>query len=182
MSFEPVERRGITEPRLWTPPLRELTPETSYGYDVIDFANDVLQMPLTPWQEWLVIHAGELLPDGRPRFRRVLAMVARQNGKTHLLRVLTPYWMYVEGWPLILGMSASRALAKETWDLVTQTISEVDVLKADRRRAVSAADSEVIELTNASQYKFAASTRRGGRAKSIDRLILDEVRELRNFE
>src|SRR5690606_21128699 len=106
----------------------------------------------------------------------------RQNGKTHLLRVLTLYWMYVEGWPLILGMSASRSLAKETWDLVNQTITGVEVLRAEHRRTVFAADSEVIELTNGSQYKFAASNRRGGRGKSIDRLILDEVRELRNFE
>src|SRR5690606_9666580 len=182
MNCAPDDRLGITEPRLWTPPLRELTPETSYGFDVIDFANDVLEMPLTPWQEWLVIHAGELLPDGRPRFRRVLAMVARQNGKTHLLRVLTLYWMYSEGWPLILGMSASRSLAKETWDLVNQTITEVEVLKAEHKRTVFAADSEVIELTNGSQYKFAAANRRGGRGKTIDRLIMDEVRELRNFE
>src|SRR5690606_37648469 len=149
---------------------------------IFDFANDVLEMPLTPWQEWLVIHAGELLPDGRPRFRRVLAMVARQNGKTHLLRVLTLYWQYVEGWPLILGMSASRSLAKETWDLDNQTITEVEVLKAEHKRTVFAADSEVIELTNGSQYKFAAANRRGGRGKTIDRLIMDEVRELRSFE
>src|SRR5690606_18580935 len=115
-SSEPVERHGRTVPRLWTPPLRELTPDTSYGFDVIDFARDVLQMPLTPWQEWLVVHMGELLEDGRPRFRRVLAMVARQNGKTHLLRVLTLYWMFIEAHPLIIGMSASRSLAKASWD------------------------------------------------------------------
>src|SRR5690606_13179982 len=42
--------------------------------------------------------------------------------------------------------------------------------------------SEVIELTNGSQYKFAAANRRGGRGKTIDRLIMDEVRELRSFE
>src|SRR3546814_149132 len=87
---------GRTEPRLWTPPLRELTPETSYGYDVIDFARDVLGEPLDPWEEWLVTHAGELLDDGRPRFRTVLAIVARQQGKSHVLRVLILFWLFVE--------------------------------------------------------------------------------------
>ena len=78
---------GSITPRLWTRPLRELTPQTSYGYAVIYFAAVVLGRPLDPWQQWLVIHLGELLPDGLPRFRKVLVVVARQNGKT-LLDVL----------------------------------------------------------------------------------------------
>src|ERR1700742_2146374 len=83
----PVPLGSIT-PRLWTRPLRRLTPQTSYGFRVIWFAAVVLGQPLDPWQQWLVIHLGELLPDGRPRFRRVLVLVARQNGKTHLCKVL----------------------------------------------------------------------------------------------
>jgi phage terminase large subunit-like protein len=69
--------------------LRELTPATSYGFEVIDFARDVLEHPLLPWQEFAVIHGGELLPDGRPRFRIVLLLVSRQNGKTELPVVLS---------------------------------------------------------------------------------------------
>ena len=181
-SSEPVERHGRTVPRLWTPPLRELTPDTSYGFDVIDFARDVLQMPLTPWQEWLVVHMGELLEDGRPRFRRVLAMVARQNGKTHLLRVLTLYWMFIEAHPLIIGMSASRSLAKASWDDVDQTIKSIDFLRDEHVRTSYAADAEVIEIANGAEYKFAAANRRGARGRSVDRLILDELREHRSFE
>jgi hypothetical protein len=91
--------RGAVEPRIFPAPLRELTPDTSFGFDVIDFARDVLGTPLDPWERWLVIHAGELLPDGRPRFRTVLAIVARQNGKSFLMRVLILYWMFVERSP-----------------------------------------------------------------------------------
>ena len=87
--------RGCTEARLFTPPLRELTRETSYGYAVIDFARNILKTPLDPWEEWLVIHMGELLEDGTPRFRKVLVIVARQNGKTYLCRVLTLFWMFI---------------------------------------------------------------------------------------
>ncbi|MEZ5411043.1 MAG: hypothetical protein R2761_23635 [Acidimicrobiales bacterium] len=73
------EATGSVEPRIFTPPLRELTPETSFGYDVIDFAREVMGIELDPWQQWLAIHVGELLPDGRPRFRYVLILVARQR-------------------------------------------------------------------------------------------------------
>jgi len=37
--------------------------------------------PFDPWQEWTVKHALELMPDGSFRFRIVLIVVARQNGK-----------------------------------------------------------------------------------------------------
>ena len=40
---------GKETPRIYTPPLRELTPETSYGFSVIDFASDVLGIELFPY-------------------------------------------------------------------------------------------------------------------------------------
>ena len=40
--------KGYETPRIYTPPLRELTPETSAGFDVVDFARDVLQINLHP--------------------------------------------------------------------------------------------------------------------------------------
>jgi hypothetical protein len=73
---------GRTEPRVFTPPLRELTPETSAGFSVVQFAEEILGIELLPWQRWFLIHALELRPDGKFRFRKVLCLVARQNGKT----------------------------------------------------------------------------------------------------
>ena len=66
------DAHGITTPRIFTPPLRELTPETSNGYAVIEFAEKFLHVHLFPWQKWLLIHGLELLPDGSYRFRRVV--------------------------------------------------------------------------------------------------------------
>lgn len=59
-----VEEKGYAEPRIWTKPLRELTPETSLGFEVIDYAREVLHVELRPWQKWLLIHALELNEDG----------------------------------------------------------------------------------------------------------------------
>lgn len=90
---------GQTSPRLFTRPLVEgvpgpcgcgcaLTPDTTYGFDVVDFAT-MIGRPLDPWQRWLVIHAGEVLGKGanggRPRFRQVLVLVARQIPRTEKL-------------------------------------------------------------------------------------------------
>ncbi|MEV6348566.1 terminase [Actinoplanes sp. NPDC051851] len=170
---------GRSEPRLWTRPLRPLTPATSYGYAVVDFAREVLGAPLDPWQEWLVIHAGEMLEDGRPRFRTVLVLVARQAGKTHLCTVLALFWMFVEKWPLTLGMSTMLEYAREAWDAARVLAEDVDELAEQLpRNAVKEGNNDVRLLTShGTRYKIAAATRRGGRSLRIDRLIIDELRE-----
>lgn len=43
------DAHGITTPRIFTPPLRELTPATSNGYAVIEFAEKFLHVHLYPW-------------------------------------------------------------------------------------------------------------------------------------
>ncbi|PXY17354.1 terminase [Prauserella flavalba] len=182
---------GRTVPRLWTPPLRELTPDTSYGFEVCDFARDVLGHPLDPWQEWVVIHAGELLPDGRPRFRKVLVLVSRQNGKTELLVVLTLYWMYVERVPMVLGTSTKVDYAKESWLKAVNLARRVPELAAEipRKGGIREANGEThlwraapTETGGGSRYKIAASNEEGGRSLTIDRLVLDELRQHHSYE
>jgi hypothetical protein len=184
---------GSTEPRLWTPPLRELTPDTSYGFEVVDFARDVLRYPLDPWQAWVVIHAGELLPDGRPRFRKVLVLVARQNGKTELLVVLALFWLFVERVGVVLGTSTKLDYAAESWRKACRLARKVPELKAEIprkggiRRAngeqvLWRADEEEFDLDEGSRYKIAASNEEGGRSLTIDRLVLDELRQHHSYE
>lgn len=177
---------GKLRPRLWTQPLRRLSPESSYGYRVIAFARDVLGEPLDPWQQWLVIHAGELLPDGRPRFRQLLVIVARQNGKTHLLKVLTLYWMFVEKWPLIFGTSTNLDTAGETWqesvDMALDTPALNRKLPPGPRRGVRLANGQqTLRTVDRCRYKIGAVNRKGGRGFRIDRLVGDELREHRTW-
>lgn len=179
---------GNTEPRIWTPPLRPLTPETSYGFGVVEFARDVLCEPLDPWEEWAVIHAGELYPDNRPRFRQVLIMVARQNGKTHLLKVLILFWLFVEEWPVTLGISTNINYAKAAWQKVVDDIFARHALRAlmplsSRNRGVRVQAGEVHAMTaNRCMYAIAAANSKGGRSLSIDRLVTDELREQTSWE
>lgn len=172
---------GSPTPRTWTPPLRELTPETSFGFDVIDFAEEI-GWPLDEWQQWLVIHMGELLPDGRPRFRFVLALVARQNGKTLLCRVLTLYWMFVERVPLIIGTNTSRDTAKVSWREVINMAEGVELLREamEEVHTREVIGEESFFNVYGSQYRFAAPNRRAGRSLTVHRVILDELREHKN--
>lgn len=162
-----------------------MSPSTSYGFDVDVFAHDVLELPLDPWERWLVIHAGELLPDGRPRFRKVLVIVARQNGKTHLLVVLSLYWMFVDKVGLVLGTSTNLDYAKESWEKAVSLAEENELLSEhfSARSGVRRANGEqTFTNLHKSRYKIAASTRKGGRSLTVHRLILDELREHHSWE
>lgn len=183
-SFDSAAPLGSPTPRLWTPPLRELTAETSYGFDCIDFADTVLRRPLDPWQRWLVIHAGELLPDGRPRFRTVLVLVARQNGKTELLVILSLYWLFVELQQLVLGTSTNLDYARESWDKAVALAEDTDLLAREipSRGGIRRTNGEqTLTTIHRTRYKIAASNRQGGRSLTIARLILDELREHDSF-
>src|SRR5262245_22137369 len=191
-SSGPGATTGNVEPRLWTPPLRELTPDTSYGFEVVDFARDVLEHPLDPWQEWVIVHAGELLPDGRPRFQIVLILVARQNGKTELLVVLTLYWLFVDRVDLVLGTSTKLDYAAESWkkacrlarrvpDLNAEIPRKGGIRKVNGEQTLWRADQIEQLLDEGSRYKIAASNEEGGRSLTIDRLVLDELREHHDY-
>lgn len=172
------------QPRLATPPLRELTRDTSYGFDVIEFADTVLGMPLDPWEEVAVIRAGELLPDGRPRFRVVLIIVARQNGKTLLAKVLIAYWLFLEHIPLVLGTSTDRSYAKRTWADVCE-LAKSNPWLADRlgpgalRLTIG---EESLRTLDGAEYTFAANNRRAGRSTTLHRWVCDELREHQNWD
>lgn len=173
---------GSIEPRIFTPPLRELTPDTSYGFDVVEFG-DLIGWSLDPWEQVAIIRGGELLEDGRPRFRTLLIIVARQNGKTTLIRVVKLYWLFVEQVRLVMGTSADRKKAKESWREVIHMAEGIDVLAKELPRVhVREQISEEDFWTNAgAHYKFAAPNRRAGRSNTINRAVLDEIREHKDW-
>lgn len=148
--------------------------------------------PLDPWQQWVVIHAGELLPDGRPRFRQVLVLVARQNGKTELLVVLTLYWLWVERVALVLGTSTKLEYAAESWRkacrlakrhhrLRTEICPKRGIRRVNGEQELWRSNTIEREYEDGSRYKIAASNDEGGRALTIHRLVLDELRQHHDY-
>lgn len=173
---------GSAEPRLCTPPLRELTEETSLGFDVIDFAYDVLGIVLHPWQRAALIRMLELLEDGTLRFETVVILVARQNGKSTLAQVLTIYVLVVWGWPLVLGTAQDLDVAEQLWQEVVDLLQEDEELSELIENVVKVNGKKELKLTAGTSYKVKAANRRAGRGLSGNLVLLDELREHQNWD
>jgi hypothetical protein len=191
---------GSAEPRLWTPPLRELTPATSYGFAVIDFAREVGRA-LLPWQEFAVIHGGEMLDGGgcspalgvhadrclcRPRFRILLLLVARQNGKTELPVILSMFWQFREKWPLTFGTSTQLVYAEESWNKAVKLVRRTplfDDQHAPGMKWLIRKNGSTESFTyDDCRYKIGAANEEGGRSLTINRGIADELRQHKTYE
>lgn len=173
---------GAVQPRLWTPPLRDLDdPAASWGWDFIDFCA-LIGWPLDPWQVWLAVHLGELFPDGRPRYRKAIILVARQNGKTVFCRLLILYWMFVERVSEIVGTSTDRSAAKRSWKKTIEMAEGNELLAAQlptyHVRKLTA--EEDFWNDYGSHYRFAASNSSAGRGDTLPRALLDELRQHKN--
>lgn len=176
----------MTEPRIYTPPLRRLTPETTLGYAAIEYAETVLHKDLYPWQKWALIHAleitGKLGGDWRFRFRVVLILVSRQNGKTVLSEVIASFFLNVLRVDSVFGTSLSLDKAEEVWEAVVADQEAHPDLNRDLQRVARTNGSKKLVLTGLRQYKVGAPTRRAGRGDSNDLVMLDEIREQRDWE
>lgn len=172
---------GKTEPRIWTEPLRELTPETSLGFECIDFAEKVLGMTLLPWQRWFLIHALELNEDGTFRFRRIVCGVSRQNGKTTIIRVLSAWVMWRAPDKTVLGVAQALQVAKESWTGVVDFYETVPALTSYYHRTYRASGGEQLVLTNKSRYLISAANGRAGRGLSVNLLVMDEARQQKDW-
>jgi hypothetical protein len=173
---------GRVEPRVFTPPRRDLSrEEASWGYDFIDFC-EYIGWELDEWQKWLAIHIGELNKDGSARFRKAIILVARQNGKTVFTRLLILYWMWVDRVELIIATSTNLNMAKKSWRQVVKLAESTPALAKglEPKHTYMAVGDEDFWNIYDSHYTFAAPNSRAGRGDTVDRCILDELRQHRN--
>lgn len=191
-SFAPGALLGSPIPRLFTPPLVTgppgpcgcgcaLTPATSRGFEITEFAADVAGEPFMPWQRWISVHAFELLPSGLYRFRTVLVLVARQSGKSTWKRVVSVWRLSVDEAKLVLGVAQDVSLAREQWTMAQDTIRASDDLAAELGTVRRVNGDEWFRLS-AGRYKIAAANRRAARGLSVDELNIDELREMRSWD
>lgn len=192
---------GFTEPRVFTKPLRELTPETSRGFECIAFAETVLCLVLFPWEKWLLIHLLEIRPDGTLRFRKALVIVARQNGKTLVAAILAAFFLYVDSvrWPqfiaprefVVVGAAQKLDIAMKPWTQVRQwggpddprigiAHDRVPLLQAATRMPRTA--NGETELVTREGAVYRPRTFEGARGYSSARLILDELRQQYDYD
>lgn len=192
VSLDSVKLVGRVEPRLFTPPARPLTRRTTRGFEVIDFA-EMIGRPLLPWQKWLVKHALELNPDGTYRFRIVLVLVARQNGKSDVKRTVSLWRMYVDEAKTVLGVAQDLALARVQMGLAKATIAESAELLPEYGGDRKTNGDEYFWLDPGNmparapieafpRYMIRAMNRSAGRGLSIDELNIDELREQTDWD
>ena len=177
--------KGSETPRIYTPPLRELTPDTTLGYEIIDFATEVLEISLLPWQKWLLIHAFEVIETGsdwRLRFRNVQTRVARQNGKTTLGCVIALYFLYALEVGLVLGTAQDVSNAEDTWQSCVEMAESNKQLAEAIKHVWYTNGSKRLQLVGNRDYRVRASNRKAGRGKSADLVLMDELREHQTWE
>lgn len=151
------------------------------GFEACRFARDVLGLTLIPWQEWWLVHALELDENGDFRFRTVVTLVSRQNGKTELLKILSLFLMYSGKVRLILGAAQSLDIATESWRGACEYAESDPDLAEEIAEIRHTNGQNYLLLKNKARYRITAASRSAGRGLSVDLLILDELREHRDW-
>lgn len=177
---------GKTEPRIFTPPKRELTSDTSLGFAAIEYAETVLKAELYPWQAWALIHLleieGDLASEWKFRYRTAMILISRQNGKTVLSKVIASFFLNVLCVNSVFGTSLSMDKAEEVWEAVIADQETCPELRDEIYQVARRNGGKKLVLKGGRTYKVGAPTRRAGRGDSNDLVMLDEVREHRDWE
>ena len=165
--------RGATKPRLHSPLLKG----ENKLQDVLDLCT-IIEQPLLPWQEFVLKDMLTVDKNGNWIHRTNLLLIARQNGKTHLARMLI--LAHLIKWPSrnILIMSSNRSMALDTFRQIAYILESNDHLKGFVKQIRHANGTESIEMLDGSRLDVVAATRDGSRGRSADFLYIDELREV----
>jgi hypothetical protein len=151
------------------------------GFEVILFA-EIMGIRLLPWEKWLLIHALELNEDGTFRFRIVLLLVARQNGKSLVMQVLALWRIFQDASRMVIGTAQNLDVAEEQWQAAVDRAQEDPWLSERIAHVKKAAGKFALKLVSGERYKVATANRKGGRGLSGDLILMDELREHTNWE
>lgn len=145
------------------------------GPAVIDFAREI-GMTLMPWQELVLTDALVTGDAGDFRRRRVGVLVARQQGKSALMRVriLAGMALWGESW---VSMAQNRKLALDQLNYAAEAAKRVPWLKAEIAKHRMSNGDECLELKSGARWSIAAATREGPRGMTGN-LWVDELREI----
>ena len=165
--------RGATKPRLHSPLLKG---ENKFQ-DIKDLC-EIVKTPLLPWQEFILKDMLTVDKKGLWIRKTNLLLIARQNGKTHLARMLI--LAHLVKWNTnVLMMSSNRSMALDTFRQVAMLLENNDHLKGFVKQIRYANGTESIEMLSGARLDVVAATRDGSRGRSVNGLLfIDEVREI----
>ena len=139
---------------------------------------EIIQMPLLPWQEYVLKDMLTIGKDGLFIRKTNLLLCARQVGKTHLARMLI--LAHLIKWETnVLIMSSNRSMALDTFRQITQVLETNDHLKGFVKQIRHANGTESIEMLSGARLDVVAATRDGSRGRTVNGLLfIDELREI----
>jgi phage terminase large subunit-like protein len=165
--------RGATKPRLQSIPLKG----ANKLQDVKDLC-EIIGIPLLPWQEHVLKDMLTVDKSGNWIRKTNLLLIARQNGKTHLARMLI--LTHLIKWETdVLIMSSNRSMALDTFRQVTHILETNDHLKGFVKQIRHANGTESISMVSGARLDVVAATSDGSRGRSINGMLyIDELREI----
>ena len=165
--------RGATKPRLQSIPIKGST-----KLDDVKQLCEIIGMPLLPWQEYVLKDMLTVDKKGNWIRKTNLLLIARQNGKTHLARMLILAHLIKWDSRNVLIMSSNRSMALDTFRQVAQVLETNDHLKGFVKQIRYANGTESIEMLDGRRLDVVAATRDGSRGRTADFLFIDELREI----
>ncbi len=166
-------RKGATEPRLHSPYIEG----KNRGDEVAQLA-DSIGLPLLPWQDFVIRDMTSVDEEGMFIRKTNLVLCARQQGKTHLARMMMLAHLYLFDSKNVIIMSSNRSMALDTFRQVAYAIEGNDGLSKAVKQIRFANGTESIEMKNGARLDVVAATRDGSRGRTADLLYIDEVREI----
>lgn len=151
------------------------TQNQTKGNEVIQLASE-MGMPLMPWQEYVIRDGCRIKPDGTWQSKTNCLLIARQNGKTTLLkfRILAGLFLWDE--KLQIGAAQNRDVALEVFRSVAEMIDGFSWLSSKVKAVTRANGREEIELKNGCRYKIVAPRPGSSRGLSATTVYIDEAR------
>ena len=144
-----------------------------------------------PWQEYVLNQALVLNKSGAFEKTTCGVLVARQSGKTHLVRLRILAGLYIFGEAQIYGMAQNRRLSLDTLWQVLELAESTPWLSRRIKRVIRTNGNEAIHIychhypkscptkcVRIRKYGILAATTDGARGASANLLYVDELREI----
>jgi phage terminase large subunit-like protein len=170
---------GALEPRLHTPWLKGET----RGGEIAELAERIGQ-PLLPWQKLLLDDMSVVDENNMFVKKSSLVLLARQSGKSHMMRMRMLAGLFCFGEENILMMSSQRKMAIRSLEIMVMIVERNDfLLKQVKGGKIDTAwrrttGNEGLHLENGNRIEVIAANSDSARGLTADVLWIDELREV----
>jgi phage terminase large subunit-like protein len=170
---------GALEPRLHTPWLKGET----RGGEIAELAERIGQ-PLLPWQKLLLDDMSTVDENGMFIKKSSLVLLARQSGKSHMMRMRMLAGLFCFDEENILMMSSQRKMAIRSLEIMVNIVERNDfLLKQVKGGKIDTAwrrttGNEGLHLANGNRIEVIAANSDSARGLTCSTLWIDELREV----